>query len=264
MKDIKSIEDVRKNIKGFVFGQLNSFCSPPLKENFRPGKKMYEWCKTIQKPQPDEYPVCHPSTDLNVEDVFNNTLPGVYISGVFGKNRSVLGRSMNEGIPMKDFFELVMFNSTDEDVKYVGSSSNLLDRTGSMKGKVSESAAETSSNYSPHAVKRWRRDYKIEGTDVWCLLLITKNMDQAVGIEKYLHNKNKDTYGHQHMLHEYTNNKSSKGYDKFSFERWLETREGEEGMEELAKWMPKMVEKFEDLRHIQLMEKYGPIEKFVK
>jgi hypothetical protein len=154
MKKIKSIEDVRENIKGFHWGCLNDFPSVPAKRDFRPGLKMYEWCKTIQKPQSDEYPVCHPSTGINVEDEFNHKLCGVYIPGVFGKNRSVLGRSMNEGIPMKDFFELVMFNSTDEDVKYVGSSSNLLDRTGSMKGKVSESAAETSSNYSPHAVKR--------------------------------------------------------------------------------------------------------------
>lgn len=257
MKNIESIEDIRKNIKGFHWGCLNDFPSVPSKRDFRPGLKMYEWCKTIQKPQSDEYPV-------RVEDEFNNKLCGVYIPGVFGKNRSVLGRSMNEGIPLKDFFELILFNSTDEDVKYVGSSQNLLDRTGSMKGKVSESAAETSSNYSPHAVKRWRRDYKIEDSDVWCLLLITENMDQAVGIEKYLHNKNKDTYGHQHMLYEYTNNKSSKGYDKFSFERWLETREGEEGMEELATVFPKMVEKFEDLRHIMLMEKYGSIERFLK
>ena len=51
------------------------------------------------------------------------------------------------------------------------------------------------------------------------------------------------------MLHEYTNNKSSKGYDKFSFERWLETREGEEGERyDVFQLMNKMRDAFPPLR----------------
>ncbi len=246
MKNINSTQDVKNTIKGFIWSNLDEIPSAPTKTGFRPGLKAYEWCKKIQG-----------------DGCLNPVIPGVYIPGVYGENKTILGKDLDQIFSPQDFLDLVLSNSTHEDVKYSGTSANCLDRIGTMKGKVSESAAETSSNYSPHAVKRWRRDYKIEDSDLWCLVLVTNDKKDAVKIEKYLHNKNKDEYGHQHMLHEYTNNKSSKGYDKFGFERWLETREGKEGMEELAKWTPKMVEKFNELQALEVLENYPTMIKFL-
>jgi len=245
MKNINSTQDVKNTIKGFIWSNLSEIPSAPTKNGFRPGLKAYEWCKKIQG-----------------DGCLNPVIPGVYIPGVYGENRTIFGKDLSQILP-QDFLDLVLSNSTHEDVKYSGTSANCLDRIGTIKGPISESALETSRAISPHAVKRWRRDYKISDSDMWCLILVTNNKSDGTDIESYLHRKNKDAYGHQHMLHEYTNNKSSKGYDAFGMERYLETLEGEEGMAELAKWTPKMVEKFNELRNQQVMEKYPTMINFV-
>ena len=203
---IESIDDIIKNIKGFAFGTLGDFPSDPAAAQWKSGCKAYEWSKKdIQKLHPGKY---------SVDEVFGKKLSGVYIIG----KREFFEQEFKEEVIRKEAFDLIIPKSTSKKIMYSGKSGNLLSRLGDMTGDIEKHATA----FSPHPVWRWRREEKVELNDLWCLLLITDNKKLAAGkIEQYLHGENKRVYGHSHMLWEYTNNKTEKGFDFYGTQRYL-------------------------------------------
>ena len=208
---IESIEDIKKYTKGFVFGSLPSFPSDPANGQWKPGCKAYEWCKNdIQRLGGVKY------WTKFFDKKEKQKLVGVYIIGKY----DFFGQDLKEETIRKEAFDLIIPQSTSEEILYPGMSGNVLSRIGTMRVPTYDSASKTSKQYSPHAVLRWRQKENFKAEDLWCLVLITNDTKLARAIEKYLHNLNQVEYGHPHRLWEYTNNKTAKGYDFWSVERW--------------------------------------------
>ena len=205
---IESIKDIKDNTKGFVFGSLPSFPSDPASGQWKPGCKAYDWCKNdIQRLEGGGVKYWTKFLDKKEK------LTGVYIIG----KREFFEQEFKKEVIRKEAFDLIIPKLTSKKIMYSGKSGNLLSRLGDMTGDIEKHATA----FSPHPVWRWRREEKVELNDLWCLLLITDNKKLAGKTEQYLHGENKRVYGHSHMLWEYTNNKTEKGFDRYGTKRYL-------------------------------------------
>ena len=208
---IESIDDIKNNTKGFAFGLLGDFPSDPVRKCWKPGCKAYEWCKNdIQRLEDN------PAGGVKYWTKFldkKEKLTGVYIIG----KREFFEQEFKKEVIRKEAFDLIIPKGTSKKIMYSGKSGNLLSRLGDMTGDIEKHATA----FSPHPVWRWRKEEKVELNDLWCLLLITNDKKLAGKIEQYLHGENKRVYDHSHMLWEYTNNKTEKGFDVYGSKRYL-------------------------------------------